>query len=228
MAKLVPNDPVTAKNFGQSVGLSRNRLISGAMRASGTSPVTGAAYVFERGDDAMWRQHTRVFAHDGSNSDVFGWSTAIVDDLVTVGAPGDDEHGQSSGSAYVYAHTAESGWREIAKLAAPDGVAYSGMGTALGLATDAVIVGAWEHDLAGVNSGAAYAFAISGDLDGDGVMDVCECLGDLFPDRTVNEIDLAIMLYYWNQGPGGDIDRDGDTDEADLGLLLASWGTFCP
>lgn len=56
------------------------------------------------------------------------------------------------------------------------------------------------------------------------------CIGDLFPDGTVNGVDLGILLAQW--GPASpttvsDLNRDGAVDGNDLGVLLGAWGP-CP
>jgi len=74
-------------------------------------------------------------------------------------------------------------------------------------------------------------FGVGADQDGDGVMDACECPGDLNHDWIVDYYDLAVLLADWGCTSGdcpGDCDLDGDTDHADLGLLLANWGQVCP
>ncbi|MFO0838848.1 MAG: hypothetical protein U1D55_10000 [Phycisphaerae bacterium] len=226
--KLSPPSPTTLGYFGQSVELSNGRVLVGSQGADIAAPGSGEAYVFERYGAATWQLGSRLHPADAENSDGVGTTVALCGDRAIIGAPGDDDRALEAGAAYLFARGSDAIWREMAKFTAPDGMAEDDFSGAVALAGDTVVVGAARRDQFGIDSGAAYVFAISGDLDGDGVMDVCECLGDLFPDRTINETDLAIMLYYWNQGPGGDINRDGDTDEADLGLLLANWGTVCP
>ena len=76
-------------------------------------------------------------------------------------------------------------------------------------------------------------FAVGPDEDGDGVMDACQCPGDLNHDWIVDYYDLAVLLPDWgcddaHNGCPGDCDADGDTDHADLGLLLGNWGNICP
>jgi hypothetical protein len=51
--------------------------------------------------------------------------------------------------------------------------------------------------------------------------------GDLDGDGDVDQADLAILLADWGCTGGdcaGDVDGDGDTDQADLAVLLANWG----
>jgi hypothetical protein len=70
------------------------------------------------------------------------------------------------------------------------------------------------------------------DLDGNGILDVCEqptChSADLNPTGIVDGADLGALLAFWGPVspafPRADINRDGNVNGADLGLLLANWG----
>jgi hypothetical protein len=65
------------------------------------------------------------------------------------------------------------------------------------------------------------------DLNANGVPDGCECYADLNADGVVQGADLGIMLASWGSVPAGvsaDINRDGAVDGTDLGLLLSGWG----
>jgi hypothetical protein len=54
------------------------------------------------------------------------------------------------------------------------------------------------------------------------------CPGDLDGDGDTDQGDLGILLADWGCAPPndcpGDLDGDGHTDQADLGILLADWG----
>jgi hypothetical protein len=53
------------------------------------------------------------------------------------------------------------------------------------------------------------------------------CVGDLDGDGDTDQGDLGILLANWGctgGGCAGDLDDDGDTDQGDLGILLADWG----
>jgi hypothetical protein len=52
------------------------------------------------------------------------------------------------------------------------------------------------------------------------------CAGDLDGDGDTDQADLGILLADWGCASGcdGDLDGDDDTDQADLGILLADWG----
>gem|GEM_PF-2561902 len=68
------------------------------------------------------------------------------------------------------------------------------------------------------------------DINANGVLDACECLGDVLADGVVNGADLGAILAYWGPATSSefsqacDIDRSGQIDGADLTIVLASWG----
>ncbi len=49
------------------------------------------------------------------------------------------------------------------------------------------------------------------------------CVGDLDGDGDTDQADLGVLLAAYGQGDGGDLDGDGDTDQADLGTLLGDY-----
>lgn len=63
------------------------------------------------------------------------------------------------------------------------------------------------------------------DSDGDGVPDCMECFGDINGDMHVSGADLGIMIALWGtSNPLADLNDDGLVDGADLGLLIGAWG----
>ncbi len=66
----------------------------------------------------------------------------------------------------------------------------------------------------------------SNDTDDDGRIDRCErAIGDLNLDGTVNNYDLALVLFHWGtSNAAGDVDGSGTVTSADLSILLANWG----
>ncbi len=50
------------------------------------------------------------------------------------------------------------------------------------------------------------------------------CMADLDGDGDTDQADLGVLLASYGVDDGGDLDGDGDTDQADLGVLLADYG----
>ena len=53
-----------------------------------------------------------------------------------------------------------------------------------------------------------------------------DCPEDLNGDGGVTGADLGLLLAAWGTA-GGDLNGDGTTNGADIGLLLAAFGTDC-
>jgi hypothetical protein len=90
---------------------------------------------------------------------------AVDGDTVLVGAAGDDDSGNSSGSAYVFVRNGTS-WTQQIKLWAADGAADDNFGSSVALDGNAAVIGAYGDD-AGDNdqyskSGSAYVFVRNG------------------------------------------------------------------
>ncbi|HXI94070.1 MAG TPA: C25 family cysteine peptidase, partial [Blastocatellia bacterium] len=101
--KFSASDGAANKTFGASVAISGDTAVVGAdeggLFLSGTQ---GSAYVFTR-SGTVWSQQQKLLASDGSAVDTFGFSVAISQHHLVVGAPGDTiGANQDQGSAYVF------------------------------------------------------------------------------------------------------------------------------
>ena len=67
----------------------------------------------------------------------------------------------------------------------------------------------------------------------DGGFPLCPlpCSGDVDGSRSIDGVDLAIVLQNWGapsaKYPGADINADGEVNGSDLAIVLAGWGA-CP
>ncbi len=120
-ATLLASDGAAFDKFGQSVGLSGDRVVVGAFLDDDNAADAGSAYAFLR-TGTVWTQQGKLLASDPGGGDVFGRSVAIAGDTVVVGAPDDDDNGAHSGSAYV--------------LTLPPGLPQDGDGDGVGDACD--------------------------------------------------------------------------------------------
>jgi hypothetical protein len=179
-------------NFGYSVALSADTLAVGANReASGATGIdgdqndnsqvnAGAVYVFTR-DAAAWSQQAYIKASNAGSGDFFGWSLALSDDTLAVGATGEasnasgingDQNDNSqvrAGAAYVYIRSGLA-WSQQAYIKASNTESEDTFGWSLALSGDNLAVSAPKEDSSSTgvdgdqgnndlpDSGAAYLF----------------------------------------------------------------------
>ncbi|MBW2537142.1 MAG: FG-GAP repeat protein [Deltaproteobacteria bacterium] len=92
----------SADEFGGAVSLSGDTALVGAHRYYDSHiGNAGSAYVFVR-SGSTWTEQQKLTASDGALNDEFGISLSISGDTALVGATGDDDNGEESGSAYVW------------------------------------------------------------------------------------------------------------------------------
>ncbi|AFM27769.1 FG-GAP repeat protein [Desulfomonile tiedjei] len=96
-------------------------------------------------------------ADDGLGGDTFGSAVSSDGQWFIVGAPQDDDHGLSSGSAYLY-RFADGLWGETQKITASDGEEGDLFGRWVAIEGDYALVGAEQDDDHGSNSGAVYVY----------------------------------------------------------------------
>jgi hypothetical protein len=164
VAKLTASDGASSDVFGSSVSICGDTVVVGAYLDDDNGADSGSAYVFGRdlgGTDA-WGQVAKQPAPLAltARGDLFGSSVAADGDTVVVGANGDDDNGSDSGSAYVFSRDQDGAdaWGQVAKLTAADGTSYDYFGISVSISGDTVVVGAYQDDDNGSNSGSAYIF----------------------------------------------------------------------
>lgn len=159
-AKLNASDAGSTDSFGSSLSVFASTAVIGSARNDENGTNSGAAYVFSY-DGSQWSEEARLLASDGFEYDAFGTSVAVFNDVVLVGSPENDDHGNSSGSVYVYTNDG-SGWNEDMKLTADDAAASDFFGISLALSSDTILVGSYWDDENGANSGSVYVYDFDG------------------------------------------------------------------
>jgi len=152
-AKLTPSDGAANQGFGRPVAIDGDYAIVGALGDDDNGSSAGAAYVLHR-TSSGWSEGPKLTASDGAAQDLFGASVALDGAYALIGAYRDDDRGTDAGAAYLF-HRTSSGWTELPKLTASDGVAYAYFGQAVAIDGDYAIVGAHGD---GGYVGAAYVF----------------------------------------------------------------------
>jgi hypothetical protein len=160
--KLKASDGTAGDNFGESLDVSGNYAIIGAPYDNENGNLSGSAYIFHKneGGTGHWGQTKKLTPDDGAFGDRFGYSVSISGNYALVGAHGDDDNGDMSGSAYIF-HKDQGGsnnWGQVAKLTSSDGAQDDWFGYSVSISGQYALVGALYDDDLGNKSGSAYIF----------------------------------------------------------------------
>jgi hypothetical protein len=159
-AKLTAPDSGTNDHLGISVAVSGGRVVAGRPNDDDLGPNAGAADVFERGEDGVWRHAAKLLAEDGEARDRFGQSVAVDGDRIIVSADHDDDNGEDAGSAYVFERDDDGAWIQTAKLVAPRGNFGQWFGFDVALQGRGAIIGTPRDDRNGHLAGAVYVYEL--------------------------------------------------------------------
>ena len=154
--KLFAFDGANSDLFGSSVSVDGDTVVVGATGDNDLGVTSGSAYVYSR-TGATWSLDQKLTAFDGATKDYFGESVSVSGDTVVVGAHQDDNNELNSGSAYVYSRTGAT-WSLDQKLTAFDGAADDYFGKSVSVSGNTVVVGAYQDDDNGSNTGSTYVY----------------------------------------------------------------------
>ncbi|MCH2154305.1 MAG: FG-GAP repeat protein [Phycisphaerales bacterium] len=96
-------------NFGDSVAIFDDMILIGSTLAGNDEVYSGAAFLYQRQADDSWIEFRKLTPSDGETSDNFGERVAISAGTALIASINDDDHGTSSGSAYIYTSPTPAG-----------------------------------------------------------------------------------------------------------------------
>jgi hypothetical protein len=103
---------------------------------------SGSVVVFNRTGTNSWDGGTKLTDSGGAAGDEFGFSVSISGDYAVVGAPSDDDKGNTSGTAFLFHRTGTNSWDSGTKITASDGgAAYDQFGWSVSINGDYAIIG---------------------------------------------------------------------------------------
>ena len=137
--------------FGYSVAVSDTRIVVSAPYEDTTASQAGSAYIF----DIDGNQIAKIQASDAQASDYFGWSVAVSDTRIVVGAYGRSSY---AGAAYIF----DLNGNQLAMIQASDAQGGDQFGYSVAVSDTRIVVGASYEDTGGSNTGSAYIFDING------------------------------------------------------------------
>jgi uncharacterized repeat protein (TIGR01451 family) len=119
---------------------------------------SGSAYIFEKSQNGDWQEIQKIVAPDRGNTDNFGISVAISDEVVVVGSYLDDkdEFGNTNisnaGSAYIYEKNTSNIWSFSKKLISTTASPNDHFGWSVAVSGNQVLVGSHQ------NNGSAFLY----------------------------------------------------------------------
>ena len=160
LQKFIAPDGAASDWFGGSVALNGDYALIGANRDDNNNEEnSGSAYLFDTTTGDLLHKLT---APNGASNDWFGNSLALDGNYALIGAYGEDENGENSGSAYLFDVTSGD---LIQKIIAPDSDSEDIFGVSVAIDGNHALIGASGDDDNGRKSGSAYLFDVStGDL----------------------------------------------------------------
>ena len=152
----IPNPDGEANDFfGNSVAISDGYIVVGAYGDNVPTNDEGSVYVY-RLDRGEFRLHQKIPNPDGEDSDRFGFSVAISDGFIVVGAYRDNNPTNNEGSVYVY-RLERGEFRLLQHIKNPEPQANDRFGYNVAISDGYIVVG---NDDNSANSGSVYVFRL--------------------------------------------------------------------
>jgi hypothetical protein len=155
----------------------------------------------------------KILASDGSAGDDFGYSTSVSSNIIVIGAPYDDINGTNSGSAYLFDTTTG---QQIVKLLPSDSDAHDRFGASVAISGTTAIIGAYQNDDNGIDSGSAYLFDTT----------TGQQIAKLLPSDGAagDEFGRSVAIYGTTAIVGAWLDDDNGTDSGSAYLFDTTTG----
>ncbi|MDF1810129.1 MAG: FG-GAP repeat protein, partial [Phycisphaerales bacterium] len=201
--KLIPDDPQSGSQFGNSVAIEGNLIAIGAPFTGDRGINTGSVYIF---DAITGNQITKIIADDTERLDWFGISVALDSDILVIGAVNTQVPGGGEGSVYIYDINT---FTMIDKVNIP---VVSGVNDRFGYEVAAsegdILTSNYNQVENGLGTGVAYFIdaICSADLNGDGSLDFFDISAmintqpDYNGDGVFNFFDISAFLSDLNMG----------------------------
>lgn len=224
IAKLTPADGAAGDQFGISVAIDGNIALVGSPRDDDNGTDSGSAYLF---DVTTGQQIGKLTPTDGAAGDFFGESVSLSGNIALVGSWSADDNGINSGSAYPFDITTG---QQIAKLLPDDVKAGDGFGYSVAVSGNTAVVGNFQDDDHGTNSGSAYLFDVTTGAQIAKLLPVGAAAGDMFGVSVAISGNTAVIgssfdehngivsgsAYVFRALQSGDLNGDGVVNNLDI------------
>ena len=145
-----------SNNFGRSVSVAGQTAVVGEPFENSSSPASGAAHVFTR-DGTGWSAQASLKASNPNTNDFFGISVSVSGERLVIGAMQEDSNASGvngnqsdnsapgAGAAYLF-EPAGSSWGQAAYLKASNTGPGDGLGLAVAVFEEVIVLGAPFED----------------------------------------------------------------------------------
>lgn len=160
--RLISEYPMEGGDFGRAVAIDKGRVVVGAPKEY---LFRGSVYVFKWNEDtSTWqRDGNRILAPLMEQNSGFGFSVAIDDNTIVVGAPEKNIEGEKVGAIYVYERLVD-GWSGGKMISPEQASPYIRFGFAVSLEGNLIVVGTPKDDYDGITSGSTFIFRLIDDV----------------------------------------------------------------
>jgi WD40 repeat protein len=193
--KLLPGDGERNDLFGYAVDIDNGFVAVGSRQDLHNGTRSGSAYVF----NAEGVEVAKLVSDDAQAGDTVGESIAIDLGVVIVGAIGDDDNGDSSGSAYLF--DALTG-AQLHKLLPNDGATQDWFGISVAIDDNLAVVGARLEDAGALDTGSAYVFDVPTGVQLRKLVASDRAAADRFGESVAIENGLVVIGAPWDDDAG--------------------------
>jgi hypothetical protein len=167
VARITASDGTSSDYLGISVDMSDNLIAGGAYGEdiAGNSD-SGAAYLFKREANGTITELGKLTHEDPKSGDRFGFSVAIENDIVAVGAHEDDvlfsgSNQNNAGSVTLFKVDGTGNISRTATLTAPSPNSYDYFGSAISMAGNFLAVGEYSRYNVYSEAGRVYLYKVN-------------------------------------------------------------------
>lgn len=155
---LLPAVPQAGASFGWSVSSWGDRIAVSAWQDSVDDMMVGSVttYIQRKG---LWQPEAVFHPQDPSQLHMFGRDIELYENILVVGAPGDDTIAEDAGALFVWHYYANQ-WNFAGKLLASDGAAADRLGSQVALHDGWLASGGYDHDTPAWSNGAVYVWKL--------------------------------------------------------------------
>jgi len=155
---LLPAVPHAGASFGWSVAIFGERIAISAWEDQVEGVGAGSVTVF-RQHKGLWRAEAVLTPTDPTHRQMFGRDIELFNNVLVVGAPGDDTIAEDAGAVFVWHHY-NNQWNFAGRLLASDGQELDRLGSQVSLHGNWLVAGGYDHDTPLWSMGAVYVWKL--------------------------------------------------------------------